>query len=126
MVPNRQGNILSHRQRIEQGAALKEHAKFTSHLLQGAFIEVRDLLAVEVHFSTIMLIGPDEMSQDGRLATAAAAHDDANGAPLDRKTDVFEHRLRAKTLAQVAHVNHALRRWRLAVICCHGLSRPSY
>ena len=62
MVPNRQGDIFSHRERIEQRPTLKEHTKLASHLLQGAFIEVRDLLAVEVNLATIRLIGTDEMS----------------------------------------------------------------
>src|SRR5262245_8175616 len=124
MVPNRQGDIFSHCERIEQRATLKEHAKLASHLLQGAFIEACDLLAIEVNFSTIRPIGADEMSQDSGFATATAAHDDTDGATLDRKTHVFEYCLRTKTLAQMAHVKHTLRR--RAVVCCHGLPRPSY
>src|SRR5260221_5577829 len=98
-----EGDVLPDRQRVEEGAALEQHAEFAHQLLALAGREVGDLLAVDRDRAGIGLDEAEDAFQHHRLAGAGAADDDDALAHADVEIDAVEYPLRPEGLAQAPH-----------------------
>ena len=87
------GDVIFHRERVEQRRLLKDHADAGAELEQIVLAHRRDLLAEDADRSRVrakQTIG--QLHQDG-FAAARRSKNDASFAALDGEGDVLEHRL---------------------------------
>ena len=83
-------DVLAHRERVEQRAFLKDHAKVVADFHQLGLGEPIDALAVDRHRAAVRLQQADDDLERRRLAGAAGAQNDLR-APLHHvEADVLE------------------------------------
>src|SRR4029078_4760070 len=61
LFPQREGDILEHRERVEQRGTLEEHRELFPHIVQARARQTRDFHIADPHFAAIRLQEPDHV-----------------------------------------------------------------
>ncbi len=97
-----EGDVLPHRQAVEQRRSLEQHAELLHHLLALAPRQARHLLAVDLDRARIGLEDAEDALEQHRLAGARAADHHHRFGLADLEIEAVQHVLRAEALVQVA------------------------
>src|SRR5438309_12086911 len=93
VAPQRKGDVLEDRHRIEQRAFLKGHAEAAPETIQIHRLHGVDLLTIDEHASSIRLEETDDVLERDALPGARSADDDDRLAPLDLDRHVAQYLL---------------------------------
>ena len=97
-----EGDVLPDAQRVEQGAALEQHAELAHHVGALAIAEAGRLLAVDLDRAAVGPHQAEDAFQQHRLAGARAADHDDRFAGRDVEVDAAQHLLGAEGLVDAA------------------------
>ena len=98
-------DVFAHRERIEKRAGLKDHGYAPANLHQLPLGPIGDVLAGHDHASRIRLQESEDVLQRDGFAYAAAPHDHAGLAGINRKADVIEHHMIVEGFADFAELD---------------------
>ena len=101
-VGERKGDVFGDRERIKQGAGLKDHGDAAANLHQAVFGPIGDVFAGDDHAALVGLEKAHDVLERYRFAHAAAAHDDAGLSGIDEEADVVEDQMIVEGLRNVA------------------------
>jgi hypothetical protein len=87
---NGRANVVEHRHRVEQGAALKEHPEPSAHLLELMVGKGREVGVADPHPAVIWAQKADEVAEQDALAGAGVPHDGEDVAVLGGEADPFQ------------------------------------
>ena len=107
--PQREGYVLTHGQRIEECAVLKDHGDFFANQLHLRLGVIGDVFVGDNHPPGIRLQESHDAVQGNRLAHAAAAQNAHRLARQHVETHIVEHYMRAKRLKHIAEFDVGLR-----------------
>ena len=91
-----EGDVLPHRQAVEERRALEQHAELAQHALAARAAQLDHLLAVDLDGAAVGLHQPEDAFQRHRLAGAGAADDHHRIRHGDLEVDAIQHALRAE------------------------------
>ena len=120
-LAQRERDIFSHGQRIEERTVLKHHGDFLADLFQLFFIVVGDVLPSDDHSPRVRLEKSHDVMQGNRFAHATASE---NADSLCRKhveVDMLQHDVVPKCLVDIAKLNV----WRRFGLVRHEGSKDS-
>ena len=90
-LPQGQGHVVADRERVEQGAALEEHADTRSDRDHLGLGEPGHVVAVDLDSSAGRPDQARDQAEQGGLAGAAATQEDRDLSPGERAVDRVEH-----------------------------------
>src|SRR5690606_7028272 len=93
-----EGDVAPHGQAVEQGRALKQHAKFVERPAAGLAALADDVLAIHQDFARLGPQDAEDALEQNRFAGAGAADDDEALPLLDGEVDAVQHHLGAEPL----------------------------
>src|SRR5689334_11490318 len=99
-------NVVSYRHRIEERRRLEKHSEPVTHVQKLSLADRCDILSVDQNLSGVRSHQTDDQFQQHTFPAAAPSDDDHPVALFDLKIDPVEYRLRTKTLAKLADLDH--------------------
>src|SRR5688572_24110068 len=101
-----EGHVLTARHGVEQRAALEDDAVTPPDIVERAPAEPRHVHVVDEDAAGVGSEEPDEVTQEHRLAAAAAPDDDGDGAGGDLQIKAAQHRVVAERLPEAFDLDH--------------------
>src|SRR5262249_33711011 len=106
LLPERERDIVEHRHRVEERAALEDHPVALSDPVERSATEPRDLRAVDEDVAPVRMEEAEEVLEQHRLASAAAAdhHHDLPGGHVE--VEPAQDGLGAERLLELLDADH--------------------
>jgi len=101
MAPQREGDVLEDRHRIEECPFLKRHPEFPAEAIERDLVHLADVLPVDDHMSAVGLDQTDEVLQGHALAHSRSADDHVRLSTTNVERQIVEHLLPAERLVDV-------------------------
>jgi len=98
-------DIFPHRQAIEQGSTLEQHAEFVHHLFAFAPGERRNFLVIDFYAAGIRLENTQNTFQKHRLAGAGTANDHDRLTDTDIEVNAAEDMFGSEALGETADLD---------------------
>ena len=92
VLAEREGEVVEDRHRVEQRAALEEHAELAPDAEERVLGQARDVFAVDEDVPRLRADEAADQPQQRALARAAAAEDHRDAPRRERAGQVAEHR----------------------------------
>ena len=109
MLAQGEGDILAHRERVEQRGVLEDHAHAGAELRELLPIHGGNVFAVHDHLAAVRLEQSHDVLHQHRLAAPRGTQHDGGGSRQHLQPHSLEHLISTERLPQIADLDYGLR-----------------